>query len=386
MTIDANGNIIYKSNKQNGISYAFEYSALNQLKKVTVTSTPLNGNILKVLEYKYDPAGRRILRQVTDNVDSSKSKTQKYYFDAENIIAEIDAENNLTASYTHSPLGADDVLGAKFTSSAVSNGLAASAGNVYYLKDHLNTVNEITNASGEIVQKMEYSAYGVLKSVKDSTGNEVDFAAAPVRSSFTYTGREFEPELNMYYYRARYYDPNTGRFLQQDPDPGKLASPNTFLSKYIYAGNNPAMLSDPSGMSLFGDIFEGIGNVVGSILNAGSQVIASVGAVFDQLIKNKGIQTLLTAVLAVVVVVFLGIATPVVAIAAAIAGLAGAVLSGDVTPESFLRNFAFSLAVGLTLPAIGFSSPLIGNSIIGSGIAYGIRSAAISILLRLPGN
>ncbi|MEK6627649.1 MAG: RHS repeat-associated core domain-containing protein, partial [Bdellovibrionota bacterium] len=253
---DANGNIIYKSNKANGISYAFEYSALNQLKKVTVTSTPLNGNVLKILEYKYDPVGRRILRQVTDNIDANKSKTQKFYYDGENILAEVDANNNLTVSYTHSPLRSDDVLGAKFTSAAVSSGLAASAGNVYYLKDHLNTVNEITNANGDIVQKMDYSAFGVLRSVKDSNGTEVGFENAPVRTSFTYTGREFEPELNMYYYRARYYDPSTGRFLQQDPDPGKLTNPNTFLSKYIYAGNSPVMLSDPSGLSWLSDVFD----------------------------------------------------------------------------------------------------------------------------------
>ena len=259
---DANGNIIYKSNKQNGTSYTFEYSALNQLKKATVTSTPLNGNILKIIEYKYDPVGRRILRQVTDNVDSSKSKTKKYYYDGTNILAELDAGNNLTASYTHSPLRSDDVLGAKFTSSAVSNGLAASAGNVYYLKDHLSTVNEITNANGDIVQKMEYSAFGVLRSVKDSSGVEVGFENAPVRSSFTYTGREFEPELGMYYYRARYYDPNTGRFLQTDPEPGKLSLPITVINKYIYVGNNPTMFSDPTGRDFFDDLWKFVGTVI----------------------------------------------------------------------------------------------------------------------------
>lgn len=369
---DANGNIIFKSNKTNGISYTFEYSALNQLKKATVISSPLGGNVLKILEYKYDPVGRRILRQVTDNMDSSKSKTRKYYYDADNIIAELDADNNLTASYTHSPLRPDDVLGAKFASAAVSNGLAASAGYVYYLKDHLNTVNEITDAAGNVIQKLEYSAYGVLRGVKDSTGNEVGFENAPVRSSFTYTGREYEPELNMYYYRARYYDPSTGRFLQQDQDPGKLSNPSTFLSKYSYAVNNPVMYSDPSGLSWLSDVFD-------SVLNFGHNAIAAFGSALDQLLKNKGIQTLITAVLTVVVVIAAGIASPVVAITAGVAGLASAVLSGDVSPESFLRNFAFSLTIGLAAPALGFVSPTLGGSIAGSGIAYGIRSAAISI-------
>ena len=339
---DANGNIIYKSNKQNGISYAFEYSALNQLKKATVTSTPLNGNILKVLEYKYDPAGRRILRQVTDNVNPQKSSSKKYYYDGENIIAEIDAENNLTASYTHSPLGADDVLGAKFTTAGVSQGLAASAGNFYYLKDHLNTINEITNTNGEIVQKMEYSAYGVLRSVKDSSGSEVDFAAAPVRSSFTYTGREFEPELNMYYYRARYYDPNTGRFLQQDPDPGKLASPNTFLSKYIYAANNPGMFGDPSGQSWLSDVFD-------AVVSAGHDYIANVGAAFDNLVKDKTFQIICVIIAAA----FIG---PAAAGFFGATGLAGvtvsAVAGGLVGGISYVGLGLGSFAEGFALGAL----------------------------------
>ena len=265
---DLSGNVIYKSSKSNGISYAFEYSALNQLKKATVTSSPLGGSILKEISYKYDPVGRRILREVTDNVDSSKSKTQKYYYDGSNILAELDADNNLVASYTHSPLRADDILGARFTSSAVNQGLAESAGYAYYLKDHLNSVNEITNANGDVIQKMDYSAFGVLRSVKNDSDQEVGFNNAPIKTSFTYTGREFEPELNMYYYRARYYDPSVGRFLQQDPDPGKLNNPITFLSKYIYGANNPIMFTDPSGRFIQVLIGAIIGAAVGAVIGA----------------------------------------------------------------------------------------------------------------------
>lgn len=66
------------------------------------------------------------MRQVTDFENPLKSKIQKYYYDGDNIIAaELDADNNLTASYTHSPLRPGDVLGAKFTSAAVGNGLDA---------------------------------------------------------------------------------------------------------------------------------------------------------------------------------------------------------------------------------------------------------------------
>jgi RHS repeat-associated protein len=78
----------------------------------------------------------------------------------------------------------------------------------------------------------------------------------PFKTSFTYTGREYEPELGMYYYRARFYDPSVGRFLQQDTEPGKLSVPPTFLSKYIYAANNPTLFNDPFGKSWFSDFFD----------------------------------------------------------------------------------------------------------------------------------
>lgn len=260
---DNNGNIIYKSNKSNGTSYAFEYSALNQLKKATVTSTPLGGTVLKTIYYKYDPLGRRIGRHVVDSTDSSQTNLRKYYYDGPNVLAELDGGDNLTATYTYSPLRDDDILGAKFTTAATQSGavssgqvLASSTGVVYYLKDHLNTVTDIITGSGAILQKMDYTAYGVLKSVKDVSGGELSFANAPVRTSYAYTGREYEPELGMYYYRARYYDPTTGRFLQKDKAPGMLGAPPTFLSKYLYSANNPINLSDPSGHSWVSDFWD----------------------------------------------------------------------------------------------------------------------------------
>ena len=98
----------------------------------------------------------------------------------------------------------------------------------------------------------------------------MDFNAADFKTTQTYTGRELEPELGLYYYRARYYDPTTGRFLQKDPDPGKMMNPITFLSKYIYAGNNPIRFTDPTGKFFgFDDaaflIYAGIAAAVGTL-------------------------------------------------------------------------------------------------------------------------
>ncbi len=75
-----------------------------------------------------------------------------------------------------------------------------------------------------------------------------------IRTSYTFTNREYDEESGLYYYRARYYDASTGRFLQVDPDPGKRAIPSTHVNKYIYVGNNPHNNVDPEGKWSVGHI------------------------------------------------------------------------------------------------------------------------------------
>ncbi len=68
-----------------------------------------------------------------------------------------------------------------------------------------------------------------------------------MNTSFTFTGREWDEDAGLYYYRARYYDASTGRFLQQDPHPGYSEQPNSVINKYSYANNTPIITTDPSG-------------------------------------------------------------------------------------------------------------------------------------------
>lgn len=264
-TYDNNGNVRTKFAKNQGTSYSFVYNSRNQLINSYVLSAPLAAP-LKTISYKYDPTGRRIEKSVVDHQNSSKNYFKRFVYDGPNIIAEIDINNRLLASYTHSPLSADDLLAAHFTSHAVSSSSGGDAisseyvlsnvvGNTYYLKDHLNTITDIINASGAIIQSYDYSAYGKFRGIKDVNGQSYNFDNAPIRSVFSYTSREYEKETDIYYYRARYYDANIGRFLQQDPEPGKLGVPSTFLSKYVYVDNRPTMLTDSTGRDFFSDLF-----------------------------------------------------------------------------------------------------------------------------------
>jgi RHS repeat-associated protein len=66
-----------------------------------------------------------------------------------------------------------------------------------------------------------------------------DICEISIRRGF----REFQSESNLYYYRARYYDPQTGRFTREDPRKEVLAG----LNFYEYVRNGPPNLSDPDG-------------------------------------------------------------------------------------------------------------------------------------------
>lgn len=97
-----------------------------------------------------------------------------------------------------------------------------------------------------IVQHYVYSAFGKIIAIKDKDGNDVT-DAPPVDNFYTFTGREYDNESGLYYFRARMYDPALGRFLTEDPHSGELINPLTFISRYVALLNNPLINLDPTG-------------------------------------------------------------------------------------------------------------------------------------------
>ncbi len=77
----------------------------------------------------------------------------------------------------------------------------------------------------------QYDAYGNL-------------LAGGTTSGYAFTGREWDPETGLYYYRARYYDPRLGRFVSEDPI--RLSGGLNF---FAYVSNNPILRTDPLGLS-----------------------------------------------------------------------------------------------------------------------------------------
>ncbi len=105
----------------------------------------------------------------------------------------------------------------------------------YLLGNGLGSNEKLTDGSGNIVATYKYDVFGAVRSSSGSGSAE-----------YRFTGQQDDGTLGYTYLRARYYDPQTGRFLSKDPFPGFLASPAT-LHYYTYAQNNPVNWTDPSG-------------------------------------------------------------------------------------------------------------------------------------------
>ena len=120
---------------------------------------------------------------------------------------------------------------------AVDQVLAQDDGNgnvLWHLIDHLGTVRDLVDNSGAVVNHLTY----------DSFGNVIDETDSTFDSRYLYTGREFDEEIELYYYRARYYNATTGRFLSEDPI--GFAGLDTNLFRYV--GNTVINFRDPSGL------------------------------------------------------------------------------------------------------------------------------------------
>lgn len=216
---DVNGNLIEKVEKGTSTTTVYTYDAENRLVRIDFP----NG---KVATYRYDGLGRRIEK----NVDGVITR---YVYDQEDILLEFDGVNTLLARYTHGG-GVDEPL--IMERDLDKDGALERNERFFYRTDALGSVTELTDASGKVAQSYVYDAFGQLVRQVGSRPNP-----------YTYTGREFDAESDLYYYRARYYDPRIGRFNQEDPFRGVLTQPST-LNLYAYVGNNPINRQDPFGL------------------------------------------------------------------------------------------------------------------------------------------
>ena len=143
-----------------------------------------------------------------------------FVWNGQNLASET--KNDVTAVYTYDMTG---VITSKTDNDSVTR----------YVKDpHGNVI--ATSKNNSLFGEYDYTAFGIQIKNTDAS------------NPFRYCGEYYDEELDSVYLRNRYYTPSTGRFLTEDPIKDRL-------NWYVYCGNNPVILFDPSGLAP-GDVFE----------------------------------------------------------------------------------------------------------------------------------
>ncbi len=205
-TYDSNGNTLTKVVSSNTTTYAWDYE--NRLTSVTL---PGSGG---TVTFKYDPMGRRIEKV-------SPTTTSIFAYDGDNLIEETNSSGVAVARYSQTE-NVDEPL-AMLRSSATS----------YYHADGLGSVTSLSNATGTLANTYTYDSFGNLTATTGTLSNP-----------FRYTAREFDNETGLYFFRARYFDPQVGKFISEDP-----IGFSGDINVYRYSFNSPVNLDDPSGLA-----------------------------------------------------------------------------------------------------------------------------------------
>ena len=226
MTYDANGNMNAKTDSGQMVNYV--YDTENHLTQVKQGSTIL-------AQYDYDDQGGRI--QKTAGGSTTRFINGMYEEAGSNKTIYVMMGSTRVATINN---------GAVFT----------------YHGDHLGGTNIITDATGHQNELIEYQPYGKTSIDQKTNPNQTI-------TNYYFTGQYLDGESSLYYYGARYYNADIGRFVTPDWIVQAPENPQT-LNRYAYALNNPINRIDPTGNFSFGgflkDVIQNVSGVIGSFI------------------------------------------------------------------------------------------------------------------------
>ncbi len=237
-TFDSNGNLVGSNGA--GVTNIYGYDAENRLVSASVPAGSFN--------YAYDADGMRVGR-------SSGSVTTNFLLDKNRDFAQVQAETT----------GADTIT---YTyGDSLINQQHSGTGTRFYLADGQRSTRQLTTTLGAVSDTYTFDAFGVPLAAAGATANP-----------YRYVGEQQDTDTGLYYLRARYINPNTGRFLTTDPASGNPWQPMS-LHRYVYANADPVNWRDPSGreglteISIAAAIGAGIGAATG-VVGVGAKWLA----------------------------------------------------------------------------------------------------------------
>ena len=386
---DANSNRISKT--VDGVATLYTYNELNQLVQAGDTT------------YTYDNAGNLVSQSVSGTL------VVAYEYDEFNRLISVTgyaAGNEYDASFTYDDDGSrtsktfngtttyyinDSSSGYSQILKSITGGettyfvrgfdlISRTAGTdtYYYLSDVTGSIRGLTDESGIVTDAYAFDSFG---NVTESTGT--------TDNNYGFQGEE-QDETGLVYLRARYMDPETGRFLSMDSYGGNLSNPIS-QNRYLFANSNPIKYSDPSGHTTFGEMMGSM--AIMSILSASTNALIA-GFIYSdsvtdysefsfvEMFKQMGMAFLgglivgKLSVLATFLVFALALTAIECILCMAICGILG-FLTGTIA-DDFLRNNEYAyqivkyISIGLYAAGItfGFTGISGGASILDSKYSY----------------
>ena len=220
-TYDRNGNQTGKTSSASGETISMTYDAANRLAGYEKKK---DGTTLLNQKNRYNGEGHRIRKEETKGKESS---VRNYYYQDGKVLYTTDGANQRDSF---------NLLGLEDNVIATARGTGSSETWYLYNKDTRGSTSSLIDDGGTAAAAYEYDAFGnTTARIGENFDNEI-----------CYTGQVYDKETGLYYYNARFYDPEDGRFLTQDTYRGEQMEPDT-LHLYAYCANNPVNYVDPSG-------------------------------------------------------------------------------------------------------------------------------------------
>ena len=230
-TYDALGNLIYRQ-LPDGENQYYQYDLENQLVRAEIKKPVGN---TEIWTYAYDPFGRRLSKERQDKLawTSTDPKRTHFVWDGSRLLQEYTYKGSYTYLYTDQD--SYEPLAQIFDNAKDSKQYLA-----YFHNDQISIPREMTDIHGNLLWYGEYTAWGRLKKDERVYKN----AHQPFRLQNQY----FDEETGLHYNLMRYYEPEAGRFVNQDPI-GLLGGDNL----YAFAPSTQAWV-DPLGLANLFDI------------------------------------------------------------------------------------------------------------------------------------